>query len=366
MTTNIHLKITLLFIFLLPIVVKGQDIHWSQLQATPMWTNPALTGDFGGDMRFIANYRNQWQSIPASFNTAMFSVDTKIQVANSFSHFGIGVSAFKDTAGDLGFNTTSGQLSLAYNMYLGSTQRSDFYVYIGAQYGRTRQSYDISAARYPGQEINWLTGLAYNDFSGGINGVWVKPDFFIYGGAAIAHLNSPNISFSQNRGELNRVENNITLNPRFTAHLAANISFRRQKNSFIPAFQYLHQSEQKEILFGADFMFNNLKQKKSRSTIDWTIGLHHRWEDAIILSTKFRFSEQYNFGISYDLPVSKIQRPSNTYGGVEVFLSLTIPRKTKQGDSPRQGGGLVKLKCPSAGAKPNERNVWYRENGVGY
>lgn len=365
MKRNGSIKITFFLLLIWIIQTKGQDMHWSQVQATPMWTNPALTGDFGGDMRFIANYRNQWQSIPAPFNTAMFSVDTKIQVANSFNHFGIGLSAFKDIAGDLGFNTTAAHLSVAYNMYLGSLNKSDFYVYVGAQYGRVRQSYDPTAARLenPGMELNWLTALAYNDFSGGINAVWVKPKFFIYGGAAIAHLNSPNISFGQ---VLENQETAVELSPRLTTHLAANINLRNSQNTIIPVVQYLVQAEQSALLFGADFMFNNLKQKRTKTTLDWTIGLHHRWQDALIMSTKFRFSEQYNFGISYDLPVSKIQSPSNAYGGVEVFISLTIPRKIRQGDSPRQGGGLVKLKCPTVGAKPNEKNVWFRENGIGY
>ena len=346
----------------------SQDLHFSQFQTAPLWSNPAFTGDFGGDMRFIANYRNQWQALPAPYNTGIFSVDTKVQVPNSFSHFGIGAVVYKDQAGDLGFHTTSAQLSLAYNMYLGSSRKSDFYVYAGAQYGRIRQGYDISKAHLEnaGQEIDWAGSIGYNDVAAGIAGVWVMPHAFFYGGAAISHFNNPTVSFSLQKVDQLPQDENVFLSPKLDIHLAGNISLANQQVSLLPVVQYLHQQDHAAWIFGADLMFNNLRQKYFNTTLDWTVGVHHRLQDAFIVSTKFRLSEQYNFGISYDLPVSKIQNPSNAYGAVEIFISVTIPRKLKQGDSPRQGGGIINIKCPSAGARPNEKNPWYRDNGVGF
>ena len=351
---------------ILPCCCTAQDVHFSQIQHTPLYTNPAFTGEFGGDMRFVANYRNQWQSVPAPFNTAMFSADTKFQVKNSFSHFGGGILVYSDKAGDLDFSTNSVQLSAAYNMYLGSSGRHDFYVYTGARYGMTRRSFDISAARLenPGQETNWNTGVGYGDLSAGFAAVWVAPEFFLHGGFAVAHLNNPSVSFRN--AQAAEGNEDIRLEQTYTYHLAGNISLNRSKAALMPAVQYLQQGNRSNMVIGSELLFRNLKQKQIEAAVDWGFGLYHRWEDALILTAKFRLANQYNFGFSYDLPVSKINNPTGGYGAVEFFISFTIPPKFKQGDYPRQGGGFVDLKCPSTGKRPGERNPWYRENGVGY
>jgi len=43
---------------------QAQDIHFSQFQVAPMNYNPALAGQFDGDLRFIANQRTQWRANP--------------------------------------------------------------------------------------------------------------------------------------------------------------------------------------------------------------------------------------------------------------------------------------------------------------
>jgi len=361
---NRQIKILLFYLFFLPLAGWAQDPHLSQFQSAPLWLNPAFTGEFGGDIRFVANYRNQWASIPAPYNTGMFSVDTKIQVANSFSHFGVGASFYRDGAGDLDFNTTSAQLSVAYNMYLGSQANSDFYAYLGGQYGRVWQSFDMTKAvlENPDQETTFDNNIGYNDFSVGFVGVWVMPDFFVHVGVAYSHLNTPETSFSPSEEP---APGDVFLHSKQVYHCAANFNLKNNKVTLIPAVQYLRQHRQTALIVGTDLFFNQLKQKASSKQLDWGIGVHHRWQDAVILSTKFRLAQQYNLGISYDLPISQINQPSNSYGGVEIFMSFTIPPKFKQGDYPRQGGGLIDLKCPSAGKRPKERNPWFRENGVG-
>ena len=47
----------------------GQDIHWSQFNDNQLYQNPAHTGHFDGDYRFIGNYRDQWRSVTVPFST---------------------------------------------------------------------------------------------------------------------------------------------------------------------------------------------------------------------------------------------------------------------------------------------------------
>lgn len=346
---------------------QAQDIHFSQFQAAPIFLNPAFAGEFGGDLRLSANFRNQWQTL-APYTTALLSVDTKIQVPNSFSHFGIAATVSSDQAGDLDFTTNFGQVSLAYNMYLGSTKKADFYTYIGAQYGRIVQRFDQSKARLesPDQELFWNSGIGYNDFSVGMVGVVVLPSFFVHGGLALSHLNEPEVSFNSKGTDIGNVNNKELLYKKLGVHLAGHFALNQNRIALLPAIQYLRQHQHQSIVLGMSLKFQKLQQRRrQRNTVDWSVGLHHRWQDALILSTQFSFAKQYNFSISYDLPLSQVRNPSNSYGAVEVALSFTLPQKRKQGDFPRQGGGLIQLKCPSAGARPNESNPWFRTNGVG-
>jgi hypothetical protein len=63
----------LLFVFMPKL--QAQDIHWSQFQSSPLNLNPALSGFFDGDYRFVLNHRNQWKSVTTPYNTFSGSID---------------------------------------------------------------------------------------------------------------------------------------------------------------------------------------------------------------------------------------------------------------------------------------------------
>jgi Type IX secretion system membrane protein PorP/SprF len=73
------------FLLYLPVFVfvfsafamRGQDIHFSQYGNSPINLSPGLTGVFGCDMRFAANYRNQWRSVRVPYSTFAGSVENK-------------------------------------------------------------------------------------------------------------------------------------------------------------------------------------------------------------------------------------------------------------------------------------------------
>lgn len=50
----------LISFLLLGWALQAQDIHYSQFYNAPLNINPALTGVFGGDVRVMGNYRQQW------------------------------------------------------------------------------------------------------------------------------------------------------------------------------------------------------------------------------------------------------------------------------------------------------------------
>ncbi|NDE62604.1 MAG: type IX secretion system membrane protein PorP/SprF, partial [Cyclobacteriaceae bacterium] len=60
-----------------PCLFRAQDIHWSQFNDNPIFQNPANTGEFLGDTRFIGNFKDQWRSVSVPFQTFSVSVDRK-------------------------------------------------------------------------------------------------------------------------------------------------------------------------------------------------------------------------------------------------------------------------------------------------
>lgn len=105
-------RIIQLILFLVPLSVFTQDIHFSQFYMSPLNLNPALTGVMNCKMRFVANYRNQWAPVlkSKSFNTFNMSFDQKIPVGR-YDYFGFGGTFWGDKAGSLDFSTIQFKLS---------------------------------------------------------------------------------------------------------------------------------------------------------------------------------------------------------------------------------------------------------------
>src|ERR1700712_3953823 len=58
--------------------VLAQDHIYSQFYNAPNYLNPALNGQFDGDLRMNLIYRNQWSQIPGSLTYYTFSLDYQI------------------------------------------------------------------------------------------------------------------------------------------------------------------------------------------------------------------------------------------------------------------------------------------------
>lgn len=90
--------------------VFAQDPQFSQFYSSPLYLSPSLAGATGQG-RLIANYRNQWPSLPNAYTTYAVSVD------NYFSNFksGLGLLVFRDQEGGV-YNSTKAGLSYAYTI----------------------------------------------------------------------------------------------------------------------------------------------------------------------------------------------------------------------------------------------------------
>src|ERR1700744_5202325 len=79
--------------------VDAQDIHFTQFNAAPLIINPAFTGNFDGQYRVAAIYRNQWQSVTVPYVTYGASIDAPLVHDLSVDDYlAGGIQGYKDQA----------------------------------------------------------------------------------------------------------------------------------------------------------------------------------------------------------------------------------------------------------------------------
>lgn len=99
--------------------VQSQDLHYSQFYNSPLNINPALTGIFNGDMRFVGSLRDQWRSVPVPYLTFSANFDMKYYMPEFDKGFwGFGGIINYDQAGDGNYNLTdiNGLVSYTYKI----------------------------------------------------------------------------------------------------------------------------------------------------------------------------------------------------------------------------------------------------------
>ncbi len=97
----------------------GQDIHYSQFYNSPQTSNPALTGIFNGDVRFMGNLRDQWRWVPVPWFTFGAAYDKKFYPKKSDKYFfSGGLNIYHDRQGDSKLNLSTLNISGSYSRIL--------------------------------------------------------------------------------------------------------------------------------------------------------------------------------------------------------------------------------------------------------
>jgi len=322
-----------LFTFM-AIGLKAQDIHFSQFYMSPLNLNPAMTGVMNCNSRLVANYRNQWASVLKSnaYNTYSASYDQKIPVGRS-DYFGVGGAFWGDVAGASRFGTTQGKLSLSYSKKMGGYRNSGHFLVMGASAGVTQRRIDESDLRWPTQVQDGIpcptcpggniddTDFLFADIDVGLLWFSVLDKYNnFYFGAAVNHLNQPNVSF---------LDDVVPLYQKITVHGGGQFEMTRRV-SILPGLILLFQGPHLEINTGASFRFAMGRNRLARQS--WQIGAWYRTaaknpsgliSDAIIISTRFDY-DNFGLGFSYDVNVSKLATASAGNGSFEFSLLYKI------------------------------------------
>jgi type IX secretion system PorP/SprF family membrane protein len=307
----------------------AQDHLYSQFFNSPLYLNPALTGQFKADLRMNLIYRNQWTTVPGSLSYLSASVDYNVPQFGG----GIGLLVTRSSEGTAYLNHTN--IAGLYSYSIGS---DDFVLSFGLQAGVTNRVIDYSKLVFDDQidpTLGFIPGstsaanaLPLNNkfyFDSGFGTNLVIADFNI--GAAFQHLNRPNESFTGQTAKL-------------PIRFNGNISYRLDLDSYegnmddddksyvVPSVVFYKQSKFESYSIGLQY--------KRRGV---NVGLSYRsgaetGPSAVVLSLIFDVfvnrdgGEKVRMGISHDAALKGLTY-SNTAGSTEGSLGYetTLPSR---------------------------------------
>ena len=340
------LKITLLMFVALSIVknVQAQDIHFSQFYNSPMTLNPALTGLISEDVRATTNYRNQWATVSAPYETMSASVDFSILKGILYDDYvGVGLMVMNDKAGDLNLRNTQAQVSLSYSKALNGDGNQ--YLTAGAQVGVVQNAFDVNKllfdSQYDGTQLDPNINSGENidranffhlDVGAGLAWYYVPDErTSVYFGLGMAHLNRPNVSFYSDITD--------RLYRKFTVHGGVEFAVGASL-SLVPQAAIISQGPYTETNIGTMVKFAvHPDYGVDYGQTAFYVGSMFRIGDAVIPMVRFDYN-QVSITASYDVNISALENASRGNGGFE----LSMVYKQYLFDSPGQRGPVG---CPT-------------------
>lgn len=313
----------------------GQDIHFSQYYAMPIFQNPSFTGYMNGDVRAAGDFRMQWETFGAgfgnAFRTAALAVDFGLLRAQTKgSILGVGATFINDQAGDnqLGMN----QAGLAVSYIQALDRSATNFLGVGFHGTFSQRNIDLSEAVFPDQvESNILSNFHYFDVSAGL--LWFfqpNDNFNFYMGGAMHNILRPNVSFYEGDTE----ELDFRISGQFGSKFDVS-----NRISLIPSVLFQKQGPSQELVFGAflKYRFGNYGYQQTED-FSLQFGAFHRLGDAIIPVARMDV-KTVSFIFSYDINLSKLSPASRGEGAAEISITYTgriFPESSK----------MKPLRCP--------------------
>jgi len=311
-------RILMTCLTMLSMEATAQDHIYSQFFNSPIYLNPALTGQFEGDLRLNLIYRNQFTGMSQNLNYMTASADLNIP------DFGGGIGLLFNRSSEGTSYLVKNNVAATYSYSVGG---DDFIASFGIQAGFTNRSItwsklifadqiDMRLGYLPGSvsaaELPDVSNKFFFDAAGGTNIVYKSMML----GASFFHINQPNESFS---GAEAKLPIRMTVNASYMIPLVYNAGYSNYDGAFlIPSVIYHKQQKLSSATFGAQVKYRNL------NTGLWYRTAGQGSPDAIVLSFivdlgSRRSGEKFRLGISHDATASKLNY-TNTSGTTEASV----------------------------------------------
>ncbi|MEQ8324108.1 MAG: PorP/SprF family type IX secretion system membrane protein [Vicingaceae bacterium] len=297
--------------------VTAQDINYSQYYTVMPAINPASTGAFGGDYRFIMDYRQSQYSAADPFTTIFASWDMgiakykKSDGSERKSFFGAGLNFLNDKAGEGDLGLQEINLMLSYNLRIGELH----HLTLGTKVGQATRSVNYSNFRWESQFDEGSASYDPNAFSDplannekanytpisvGLLWNYAKEDHLkLNAGFALNQVNEPESNFD------NRLVENVPMQMVF--HTAAEWFIPNTTMSLMPHVMYRSRSYVSETTVGVISKFYlsfDSRMTHIKKSSAFYAGIFYRTTKDLVLLMKVDLRQNIDLGISYDMDIS--------------------------------------------------------------
>jgi type IX secretion system PorP/SprF family membrane protein len=313
-------------------IAKAQDPHFSQYWANPLYLNPAQTGMFGCNYRFVGIFRSQWNSILKDeavpmYRTVGASFDMRFNKGIWRNDaIGAGLMFLNDRAGESRFGTNQLNFSFAYLKAFGYQAKN--YLSFGFQAGAAQRSMNgdlrfgnqfdgegYNPALPSGEVVNFGNFMFF-DINAGLFWYYApKKRTNVFAGAFAYHLNRPSQSFYGG--------NEAKMFMKYGLHGGAQFPLAAQVD-LLPGLLFMTQGPAIETNIGT--MVKWFFDAGTPTGNAFYFGPYYRIvrgidaplnSEALILAARMDYGN-FTFGASYDLNFSQLTDASNARGGFEV------------------------------------------------
>ncbi len=318
----VHLRVLSALVVMLFIFSNSyaQDIHLSQFNSSPQNLNPAQTGLFDGDWRFVGNYRSQWAAVPVPYKTFSFSTDTRLKTKLTSGTPALGLLVNNDNSGTSHLSTTQIYLSASFIKKL--NKDSTHFVSLAIQPGVATKSFNASALtfdnQYDGDSYNAAlpsgenftnTRITYFDAGAGLAYLYHKNQRMkVNIGVSALHLTQPHQKFFGNSTDKLSMKTAVSGLAEFPASENVDI---------IPTLLYQHQGTYNETVAGGFAKY--FLTPVNGMTTAVSLGGFYRMKDAFIIAAGMDYMN-FTVGVSYDMNTSKLIAATNHRGGFEISV----------------------------------------------
>ncbi|MBN1415706.1 MAG: PorP/SprF family type IX secretion system membrane protein [Bacteroidales bacterium] len=300
----------------------AQDVHFTQVQATPLLLNPANTGTSGCALRLINNFRSQWNEIAESYKTYSIAVDKSLVLWRQ--PVGVGAILIHDLSSGNHLIADKFFFSLSLSRFFRNHQIS-----LGIQPGIVLRYFDqqnlsfdsqfdndagIFDRSLPSRENLLADRLSYIDGNAGL--LWRSQikKYQVTAGFAVSHLTRPVESFMKNADD-----GHLPLKYNLNASIIIPLT---DQVDLIPMGLYSGTSGAREFigggLVGYAFTRTTIPVRSIYTLILLRIN-PFRNMDALMVGGGLRILG-FDICLSYDINISALHKASNYYGAFEISL----------------------------------------------
>lgn len=311
----------MLFGFLaLPVILRAQDLHYSQFYLNPMHQNPAQTGLFEGQLRAAAHYRRQWSAVPVDYRTLSGSFEYKALRVLRSAQLSLGGQIQHDEAGDAALRWTQVGLTGAVQQPLSETQGLS----LGFGLSFAQRSVDLGKLTFgnqwsgelfdpamPSKESLKRSSGVVPTLGAGLAWQWQSRETRARLGAGIGvfHLNRPRVLFRDDEG-------GYQLPMRYA--LSVQGAWPVGERLDVVAFGLGQQmGTAREIVGGAGV--RRLVSQTPGRNLAIQFAVSSRVNDAVIPALQVEYND-WTVGFSYDVNTSGFREATNGRGGPEIAV----------------------------------------------